>query len=86
MTASLLHRLLSDAGTAWALGSFGALGEFLRDPEEPHKIWSDADGDAVRTARGALRLLATIDPLDQSSNAPTLRQSAQPGHPQVRPA
>ncbi|MBH0239876.1 DUF6925 family protein [Methylobrevis albus] len=52
----LVRDLLADAGTSWAVGTFGAIGEFLRDANEPARL--DAAGGAVSvvTARGGLRL------------------------------
>lgn len=31
---TLLREALADPGTAWSLGSFGAIAEFMRDPDE----------------------------------------------------
>jgi hypothetical protein len=31
---ALLWDALRDSGTAWSLGSFGAIAEFMRDPDE----------------------------------------------------
>lgn len=45
----------AEAGTGWSLGGFGAIAEFLRDPDEPASIAADIEGVAVTTARGALR-------------------------------
>ena len=47
---------LADAETAWSLGTFGALAEFMRDADEP--IVFDRDDGAVSavTARGGIRI------------------------------
>lgn len=59
MTTDLLRAFLADSGTGWAFGTFGAIGEFMRDPGEPFTM--AADGLAVATARGAIRLDPTPD-------------------------
>ena len=53
--AALLRASLSDPGTAWSLGSFGAIAEFLRDPDEPVTALSDGRL-GLATARGAIAL------------------------------
>lgn len=51
---AILAEQLADPGTGWSLGTFGALGEFTRDPEEPCDL-SPAELRVV-TARGGLAL------------------------------
>ena len=34
-TIDLLHRAIADPDTQWSLGTFGAIAEFSRDPDEP---------------------------------------------------
>ena len=49
---------LADHDTTWSLGTFGAIAEFARDPDEPVAL---RRGDAVLaavTARGAIRIEA----------------------------
>lgn len=53
--ASLLRERLADSGTAWSLGSFGAIAEFMRDEEEPATRLS-GDRLGAYTARGAIAL------------------------------
>lgn len=53
--AALLRDALADPGTAWSLGSFGAIAEFMRDPEEPVSPLSDGRL-GLATARGAIAL------------------------------
>lgn len=49
-----LRALAQDNATSWSCGSFGAIAEFSRDPDE---TWSSAeDGIALVTDRGALRM------------------------------
>lgn len=52
---SLLRDGLSDPDTAWSLGSFGALAEFLRDADEPVTALGDGRLGGY-TARGAIAL------------------------------
>ena len=50
---ALLRAALADAGTAWSLGSFGAIAEFMRDPGEA--VVPLGDGRlGVATRRGAV--------------------------------
>jgi hypothetical protein len=52
----LLAAHLADCGTGWSMGTFGAIGEFTRDPDERVlSAISDATA-AVVTSRGGLRL------------------------------
>lgn len=51
----LLTRFVADPACGWSLGTFGAIAEFLRDPDEPATL--SEDGLAVATARGALRVM-----------------------------
>jgi len=53
--AAFLSAQLADAETQWSLGTFGAIAEFARDPDEPVAL---LPASAV-TARGAIR----IDPV-----------------------
>ncbi|SMH46757.1 DUF6925 family protein [Azospirillum agricola] len=62
--AALLRHAVGDPDTAWSLGSFGAVAEFMRDPGETVRLGErDAGGAMVleaRTARGGLRI--RLDP------------------------
>lgn len=53
--SALLRGALDDPETTWSLGSFGALAEFLRDPDEPIDPLPDARL-GLSTARGAIAL------------------------------
>lgn len=53
---ALLARHVVDAGTSWSVGTFGAIAEFHRDPDEPASVSIEDDRFAVSTARGAVSL------------------------------
>ncbi|KQP69955.1 hypothetical protein ASF41_19965 [Methylobacterium sp. Leaf111] len=57
---TLLREALSDPGTAWSLGSFGAIAEFMRDPEEAVLPLPD-ERLGMATARGAIALTPSSD-------------------------
>jgi hypothetical protein len=48
----LVARHLRDAQTSWAIGTFGAIAEFHRDPDEPVLLSSEG----ALTARGGIRI------------------------------
>ncbi|SFD82039.1 hypothetical protein [Methylobacterium sp. 13MFTsu3.1M2] len=52
---TLLREALADPGTAWSLGSFGAIAEFMRDPEEATSPLPDGRM-GLATERGAIAL------------------------------
>ena len=52
---ALIADLIADPANGWSIGSFGAIGEFMRDPDEPAEIRRAADRIEVVTARGAIR-------------------------------
>ncbi|KAA0682049.1 DUF6925 family protein [Azospirillum brasilense] len=54
--SSLLRDALNDPATGWSLGAFGAIAEFIRDPDEPVVLRGDGPELEARTARGGLRL------------------------------
>ncbi|CAO3426088.1 DUF6925 family protein [Azospirillum doebereinerae] len=59
--AALLRHGVADPATAWSLGSFGAVAEFMRDADEPVRLLDDGmalKGTVLeaRTARGGLRV------------------------------
>jgi len=53
--AALLSEALADVGTAWSLGSFGAIAEFMRDPDEAVMALPDSRL-GMATTRGAIAL------------------------------
>lgn len=55
---SLIADLVEDASNGWSIGSFGAIGEFMRDADEAAAIDRSADFIEVVTARGAMRAVA----------------------------
>ncbi len=57
---ALLWDALRDPGTAWSLGSFGAIAEFMRDPDEAVAALPD-DRLGMATARGAIALAPSAD-------------------------
>lgn len=52
----LMFSALRDPGNRWSMGTFGAIGEFIRDADELHRMHENEDGYEVVTARGAIRL------------------------------
>ena len=57
---TLLSGALADPGTAWSLGSFGAIAEFMRDPDEA--VLPLPDGRmGLATERGAIALVPGPD-------------------------
>ncbi|MCC0805716.1 hypothetical protein FPV16_05665 [Methylobacterium sp. W2] len=59
-TVALLLGALADPTTAWSLGSFGAIAEFMRDPDEPVVALPD-ERLGLATARGAIALTPSSD-------------------------
>jgi len=61
---ALLRRGIADPDTQWSLGTFGAIGEFSRDEDEPAQVTMAADVLSAITERGgvALRLDPAIRP------------------------
>lgn len=57
----LLAAQLADCGTGWSMGTFGAIGEFTRDPDERVLSAISETTAAVVTPRGGLRLKAHSD-------------------------
>ncbi len=55
-TIELLHRAIADPDTQWSLGTFGAIAEFSRDPDEPVALRQSGDAVSAVTARGGIAL------------------------------
>jgi hypothetical protein len=55
-TIDLLHRAIADPDTQWSLGTFGAIAEFARDPDEPVALRQSADAVSAVTARGGIAI------------------------------
>lgn len=56
---SLIADLVEDPSNGWSIGSFGAIGEFMRDADEPATIRRTAEQIDVVTTRGAIRVRDT---------------------------
>ncbi|WP_088190860.1 MULTISPECIES: DUF6925 family protein [Sphingobium] len=52
----LIADLALDPANGWSIGSFGAIGEFVRDVGEPAAINHNANGIEIVTARGGMRI------------------------------
>ena len=52
----LLAAEMADHRTGWSLGTFGAIAEFTRDPDEPVTLSRSATSIAAVTARGGIRI------------------------------
>jgi len=60
-TFDLLADLALDPGNGWSIGSFGAIGEFVRDADEPATIHRAENLLEIRTDRGGMRLSPAQD-------------------------
>jgi hypothetical protein len=58
----LLQREISNPETQWSLGTFGAIAEFSRDPDEPVRLARSGDIVSALTSRGAIVLKADAAP------------------------
>lgn len=58
---SLLADLATDPANGWSIGTFGAIGEFTRDADEPADIRREDDRIEIVTPRGAMRIAAADD-------------------------
>ena len=54
----IITRQLADPNAQWSLGTFGAVAEFWRDPDEPAEIETGERMMSVVTPRGGIRLEA----------------------------
>jgi hypothetical protein len=54
----LLAAQRADSETAWSIGSFGAIAEFMREPDEVVKVGSSIGAVSAVTAKGGLRIVA----------------------------
>lgn len=52
---------IDDADAQWSLGTFGAIAEFMRDPDEPVEMVRTETSVAAVTARGGIRIEARPD-------------------------
>ncbi len=54
-----LADLARDPANGWSIGSFGAIGEFVRDVDEPADMRIEPDLIEIATPRGAMRIAPT---------------------------
>jgi hypothetical protein len=59
--SAFLASQISDAETQWSLGTFGAIAEFTRDPDEPVDLACDDGAISAVTARGGVRIALRPD-------------------------
>jgi hypothetical protein len=62
---------MKDPNTAWSVGSFGAIAEFMRDPDEPVTFRRNGTARSAVTARGGVLVDAQIGSLLIASESPT---------------
>lgn len=60
-TFELITQRLKDPSNGWSIGSFGAIGEFMRDADEPADVREGNGRIEVATSRGAIRVLDSVD-------------------------
>ena len=56
-TAEFLAARLADPGAQWSLGTFGAIAEFARDPDEPVTLDLAGPDLSAVTGRGGIRMM-----------------------------
>jgi hypothetical protein len=56
----LLQREIANPDTQWSLGTFGAIAEFSRDPDEPVALRQSETGVSAITARGGIAIRADL--------------------------
>jgi hypothetical protein len=65
MTSAQIFEFLSqhmdNPDTVWSLGAFGAIAEFVRDPNEPTALVRDATALSATTGRGGIRITPTAN-------------------------
>jgi len=60
--AALVGRLLDDTRHGWSIGTFGAVGEFVRDDDEPATRTITTSAQCLYTARAAIRINLDVEP------------------------
>ena len=63
---------LKDPNTAWSVGSFGAIAEFMRDPDEPVTFRRNGTARSAVTARGGILVDAQVGSRLIASESPTV--------------
>jgi hypothetical protein len=66
-----VDKLLRQADTAWSVGSFGAIAEFMRDPDEPVTFQQDGTAVSAVTWRGGVRVSKHVGLRLIASESPT---------------
>ena len=69
--SEFFDRQLKDPNTAWSVGSFGAIAEFMRDPDEPVTFRRNGTARSAVTARGGVLVDAQIGSRLIASESPT---------------
>jgi hypothetical protein len=67
------EKQLRQAGTAWSVGSFGAIAEFMRDPDEPVTFHCNGTAVSAVTARGGVRVSTQAGLRPIASESPTAK-------------
>ena len=60
-SADCLSAQMADAETQWSLGTFGAIAEFARDPDEPADVRCEPPALSAVTGRGGIRIAPRDD-------------------------
>ena len=69
--SEFFDKQLKDPNTAWSVGSFGAIAEFMRDPDEPVTYRRNGTARSAVTARGGVLVDAQIGSRLIASESPT---------------
>ncbi len=69
-----LDTQLRQSDSGWSVGSFGAIAEFMRDPDEPVTFHRDGTALSAVTARGGVRVNAHAHLRLFASESPTARE------------
>jgi hypothetical protein len=67
----LLAGRLADTETGWSMGTFGAIAEFTRDPDEPAALHLTSGTISAVTARGGMRIAPAAGLRAIASESPT---------------
>jgi len=69
---------MKDPNTAWSVGGFGAIAEFMRDPDEPVTFHRNGTARSAVTARGGVLVNAQIGSRLIASESPTAQAWSRP--------
>ncbi|WP_298271854.1 hypothetical protein [uncultured Bradyrhizobium sp.] len=67
----MLAAQLDDPQAGWSVGTFGAIAEFTREPDEPVRMTQAGDGITAVTDKGAIRIVAHAGLRLIASESPT---------------